>query len=132
MQLGMIGLGRMGGNMVRRLLRGGHRCVVYATHHDSVTAMEGEGATGSASLADLASKLDKPRAVWLMVPAAVVDETLEQLLPALAPGDTVIDGGNSYYRDDLARAERLRARGIHYVDCGTSGACSGSSAATAS
>jgi len=121
MQVGMIGLGRMGGSMVRRLLRGGHSCVVYARSRPSVDALVAEGAVGSASLQELASKLSKPRAVWLMVPAGAVEQTVEQLLPFLDRGDVVIDGGNSYYRDDIDRAKRLSAAGIHFVDCGTSG-----------
>ncbi len=121
MQLGMVGLGRMGANLVRRLLRDGHRAVVYDVGPDAVRALEQEGATGASSLADLVAKLDVPRAVWLMVPAAIVGPTLDELVDLLAPGDTVIDGGNSYYRDDIERAARLSARGLHYVDCGTSG-----------
>ena len=121
MQLGMVGLGRMGANLVRRLMRDGHRCVVYDVNADAVKELEGEGATGATSLEDLVAKLDKPRAVWLMLPAAIVDATLDALVPLLAPGDAVIDGGNSYYRDDIARAKRLVAQNIHYVDCGTSG-----------
>jgi 6-phosphogluconate dehydrogenase len=121
MQLGMVGLGRMGSNLVRRLMRDGHRCVAYDVNAGAVKTLEGEGATGSTSLADFVAKLDKPRAVWLMVPAAVVEPTLDQLVPLLEPGDTVIDGGNSYYRDDIARAKRLTPRGIHYIDCGVSG-----------
>jgi 6-phosphogluconate dehydrogenase len=121
MQLGMIGLGRMGANMVRRLLRGGHECVVHDVSSAAVQAMTREGAIGAASLDELAKRLEPPRAVWLMVPAAVVDGTLEELAPRLAPGDVVIDGGNSYYRDDVDRARRLAPRGLHYVDCGTSG-----------
>jgi len=121
MQLGMVGLGRMGANLVRRLMRDGHRCVVYDVNADAVKELEGEGATGTASLEDLAEKLEQPRAVWLMLPAAIVDSTLDQLVPLLEPGDTVIDGGNSYYRDDITRAKRLVPKNIHYVDCGTSG-----------
>ena len=121
MQLGMVGLGRMGANLVRRLMRDGHRCVVYDVNADAVKELEGEGATGATSLEDLVAKLDKPRAVWLMLPAAIVDETLDALVPLLEPGDAVIDGGNSYYRDDITRAKRLVAQNIHYVDCGTSG-----------
>ena len=121
MQLGMVGLGRMGSNLVRRLIRDGHRCVVYDVNPDVVKELDAEGATGAASLEDLVEKLDKPRAVWLMLPAAFVDATLEQLVPLLAPGDAVIDGGNSYYRDDITRAKQLVAKNIHYVDCGTSG-----------
>ena len=121
MQLGMVGLGRMGANLVRRLMRDGHRCVVYDVNPAAVTELAGEGATGATSLDDLVAKLDKPRAVWLMLPAAIVDATLDQLVPLLEPGDAVIDGGNSYYRDDITRAKRLVAQNIHYVDCGTSG-----------
>ena len=121
MQLGMIGLGRMGANMVRRLMHGGHECVVFDMHPDSVSRLAGEGATGSDSLDDFVSKLAAPRAVWLMVPAAVVDGTLEQLVPRLQAGDIVIDGGNSYYIDDIRRAKELRAKGLHYADVGTSG-----------
>ena len=121
MQLGMVGLGRMGANLVRRLMRDGHRCVVYDVNPAAVTELAGEGATGATSLDDLVAKLDKPRAVWLMLPAAIVDSTLDQLVPLLEPGDAVIDGGNSYYRDDITRAKRLVAQNIHYVDCGTSG-----------
>ena len=121
MQLGMIGLGRMGANMVRRLLKGGHKCVVYARSKDSITQLAREGATGATSLADLVKKLEKPRTVWLMVPAAVVDATLDELAGKLEKGDVVIDGGNSYYIDDLRRAKELSAKGIHYCDVGTSG-----------
>src|SRR5437867_1686316 len=121
MQLGMIGLGRMGANMVRRLLKGGHDCVVFDMSPDVVNEMVKERATGSSSLADLAKKLEKPRAVWLMVPAAVVDTTIADLLPLLEPGDILIDGGNSYYVDDIRRAGELAPKRIHYVDVGTSG-----------
>src|SRR5580658_8609132 len=121
MQLGMIGLGRMGANMVRRLMRGGHECVVFDMHHDSVAQLAGEGATGSDSLDDFVKKLSAPRAVWLMVPAGVVDSTLAQLETRLQPGDIIIDGGNSYYIDDIRRAKELQAHGLHYVDVGTSG-----------
>src|SRR5271167_4809865 len=107
MQLGMVGLGRMGANLVRRLMRDGHRCVVYDVNAAAVNVLAGEGATGATSLDDLVAKLDKPRAVWLMLPAAIVDSTLDQLVPLLEPGDAVIDGGNSYYRDDITRAKRL-------------------------
>jgi 6-phosphogluconate dehydrogenase len=121
MQLGMIGLGRMGANLVRRLMRDGHECVVYDVSADAVKRLEGEGAIGATATADFVAKLSPPRAVWIMVPAAVVDGTLEQLVPALEPGDIVIDGGNSYYRDDITRARRLSERRLHYVDVGTSG-----------
>jgi 6-phosphogluconate dehydrogenase len=121
MQLGMIGLGRMGANMVRRLLKGGHRCVVHDRSAEAVQGLTQEGADGATSLADFVTRLEQPRSIWLMVPAAVVDSALEQLVPLLARGDTVIDGGNSYYRDDIHRAKSLGAGGIHYVDCGTSG-----------
>ena len=121
MQLGMIGLGRMGANMVRRLMRGGHECVVFDMNPASVKQMSGEGATGAESLDELARKLKKPRAVWLMVPAAVVDSMLQELAPRLEPGDTVIDGGNSYYIDDIRRAKELREKKLSYVDVGTSG-----------
>jgi 6-phosphogluconate dehydrogenase len=121
MQLGMIGLGRMGANMVRRLIRGGHECVVYDRHADAVKAMATDGAVGAGSLGEFVKKLAPPRAVWLMVPAAVVDATLAELAPLLARGDAVIDGGNSYYVDDIRRAKELTAKGLHYVDVGTSG-----------
>ncbi|MGE5725668.1 MAG: phosphogluconate dehydrogenase (NAD(+)-dependent, decarboxylating), partial [Acidobacteriota bacterium] len=121
MQLGMIGLGRMGSNMVRRLMRGGHQCVVFDMNPASLKQMAGEGATSAESLDDMTRKLKKPRAVWLMVPAAVVDSTLQELAPRLEPGDTVIDGGNSYYIDDIRRAEELREKKLSYVDVGTSG-----------
>jgi 6-phosphogluconate dehydrogenase len=121
MELGMIGLGRMGANMTRRLMRAGHRCVVYDVAPAAVQALVGEGADGGESLADFVAKLVAPRAVWLMVPAGFVDATLAALTPLLAPGDIVIDGGNSYYHDDLRRAAELRAHGLHYVDVGTSG-----------
>ena len=114
MQLGMIGLGRMGANMVRRLQKGGHTCVVYDRSADSVKQLSGEGATGAGSLDDFVSKLKKPRAVWLMVPAAVVDATLHDLAGKLEKDDVVIDGGNSYYIDDIRRAKELSAKGIHY------------------
>jgi 6-phosphogluconate dehydrogenase len=121
MQLGMVGLGRMGANLVRRLMRDGHHCVVYDVNADAVNGLQAEGATGATSLADFVAKLNPPRAVWLMLPAAIVDTTLEQLVGLLAPGDAIIDGGNSYYRDDITRAQHLVSRNIHYVDCGTSG-----------
>jgi 6-phosphogluconate dehydrogenase len=121
MQLGMIGLGRMGGNMVRRLLKGGQQCVVFDMWPKAVEELVQEKATGAASLADLVQKLQKPRVVWLMVPVAVVDQTIAALLPALEPGDILIDGGNSYYIDDIRRAKELAPQQIHYVDVGTSG-----------
>jgi 6-phosphogluconate dehydrogenase len=121
MQLGMIGLGRMGANMVRRLLRGGHKCVVFDRSPKAVNELVQEKASGSTSLQDFAGKLEKPRAVWLMVPAAAVDQSIADLLPFLEAGDILIDGGNSYYVDDLRRAKELAAKKIHYVDVGTSG-----------
>jgi len=121
MQLGMIGLGRMGANMVRRLIGGGHECVVFDMSPQAVADLVKDKAVGAASLADLAKKLAKPRAVWLMVPAAAVDTTIAELVPLLDDGDVVIDGGNSYYVDDLRRAKALAPKGIHYVDVGTSG-----------
>src|SRR5207253_5231498 len=121
MQVGMIGLGRMGANMARRLMRGGHECVVHDVSPAAIDALAREGAVGAPALDDLIGRLAKPRVVWLMVPAAVVDATLETLVPHLTRGDVVVDGGNSYYRDDVDRAARLAARGLHYVDCGTSG-----------
>jgi 6-phosphogluconate dehydrogenase len=121
MQLGMIGLGRMGANMVRRLIKGGHQCVVFDRSPEAVTELTQEKAVGTSSLADLVKNLEKPRAVWLMVPAAVVDNTIADLLPSLEPGDILIDGGNSYYVDDIRRAKDLAPKRIHYVDVGTSG-----------
>jgi 6-phosphogluconate dehydrogenase len=121
MQLGMIGLGRMGANMVRRLLRGGHQCVVYDVNPASAQALAKEGATAAASLDEFASKLKPPRAAWLMVPAAVVDKMLHDLAGRLQKDDILIDGGNSYYIDDIRRAQELAPKGIHYVDVGTSG-----------
>jgi 6-phosphogluconate dehydrogenase len=121
MQLGMVGLGRMGANMVRRLMRDGHECVVYDVRPGSVAALEQEGAVGSDSLESFVGKLTPPRAVWVMVPAAFTDQTLDQLADVLEQGDVLIDGGNSYYRDDLDRADRFEPRGIHYIDVGTSG-----------
>jgi 6-phosphogluconate dehydrogenase len=121
MQIGMVGLGRMGANMVRRLLRGGHQCVAYDRAPAAVQAMVADGASGVGSTAELAATLAAPRAIWLMVPAAIVDRVIDDLLPHLAPGDVIIDGGNSFYRDDVDRAKRLAAKGLHYVDCGTSG-----------
>ena len=121
MQLGMIGLGRMGANMVRRLIKGGHDCVVFDMSQAAVQALAKESATGAASREDFVKKLKAPRAIWLMVPAAVVDQTIADLLPLLEAGDILIDGGNSYYVDDIRRAKELRAKGVHYVDVGTSG-----------
>ncbi len=121
MQLGMIGLGRMGANMVRRLLNKGHNCVVFDRSQNAVNELVKAKAAGAASLAELTGKLAKPRAIWLMVPAAVVDQTIADLLPHLDAGDILIDGGNSYYIDDLRRAKELAAKKIHYVDVGTSG-----------
>ena len=121
MQLGMVGLGRMGANMVRRLLRGGHHCVVFDRSSKAVDELVQEKATGATGLADLVKKLEKPRAVWLMVPAAAVDDTIVNLLPHLEAGDILIDGGNSYYIDDLRRSKDLAAKEIHYLDVGTSG-----------
>src|SRR3989475_5009 len=121
MKLGMIGLGRMGANMVRRLMRAGHSCAVFDRSPEAVQALAKEGAVGAASLDDLAAKLPAPRAIWLMVPAAVVDATVDDLAPRLGRGDTIIDGGNSYYVDDIRRAKRLAGRGLPHVDMGTSG-----------
>jgi 6-phosphogluconate dehydrogenase len=125
MQIGMIGLGRMGTNMVRRLIKGGHQCAVYDVESEATMRLVRQGATGASSLEDLAAQLVKPRVTWLMVPAAVVDEALGRLAPLLEVGDVVIDGGNSYYRDDIRRAAELVPRGIHYVDVGTSGGIGG-------
>ena len=121
MQLGMVGLGRMGANLVRRLMRDGHECVVYDLNADAVSELAGEGATGSRSLEEFVSKLDKPRAAWVMVPAGYTGETVEKLADLMDDGDIIIDGGNSYYRDDIDRAEALKPKGVHYVDVGTSG-----------
>jgi 6-phosphogluconate dehydrogenase len=121
MQLGMIGLGRMGSYMVQRLLKAGHDCVVNDHHPKAMQDLVEKGAQSSATLAEFAQKLSKPRAVWMMVPAAVVDSVLASLTPVLEPGDIVIDGGNSYYHDDIRRSAELKPKGIHYVDCGTSG-----------
>jgi 6-phosphogluconate dehydrogenase len=121
MQLGMIGLGRMGANMVRRLIKAGHNCVVFDRSPEVVKQLVGDGATGSSSLDDFISKLQKPRAIWLMVPAAVVDSSIHDLVGKLSKDDILIDGGNSYYIDDIRRAKELSAKGIHYVDVGTSG-----------
>ena len=121
MQLGMVGLGRMGANMVRRLMRDGHECVVYDVQPASVAALAAEGASGASSLQDLVEQLRAPRAVWVMVPAAFTDSTIEELSKLVDKGDVLIDGGNSFYRDDIDRAERLQALGVHYLDVGTSG-----------
>ncbi len=121
MQLGMIGLGRMGANMVRRLLRGGHQCVVFDMSAQAVKELVQEKAIGAATLAEFVQKLERPRAIWLMVPAAAVDNTIADLLPHLEPNDILIDGGNSYYVDDIRRGQELAAKRIHYVDVGTSG-----------
>ncbi len=121
MQIGMIGLGRMGANMVRRLLRGGHECIVNDRNPEAVTALEAEGAGGAASLNAFITLLKPPRTIWLMIPAAIVDTMLDQLLTVVTAGDIIIDGGNSYYIDDIRRARELKAKGIHYVDVGTSG-----------
>jgi 6-phosphogluconate dehydrogenase len=125
MQIGMIGLGRMGSNMVRRMMREGHPCVVYNRHAEAVNTLRSEGADGTVSLEEFVAHMTKPRAVWLMVPAIVVDEMLTQLIPLLEAGDIVIDGGNSYYRDDIRRATELQQNGMHYVDVGTSGGVAG-------
>jgi 6-phosphogluconate dehydrogenase len=121
MQLGMVGLGRMGANLVQRLVRDGHSCVVYDVNVAAIEKLAGDRVMAAASLEDLVSKLDGPRAVWLMLPAAITQDTLDELAQYLDSDDVVIDGGNSYYRDDMARATQLSERGVHYVDCGTSG-----------
>lgn len=121
MQLGMLGLGRMGANIVRRLMKAGHECVVYNRSPGPVQELAAEGATGASDLDDFIAKLETPRAIWIMVPAAVVDKVIEDLAQRLQPGDIIIDGGNSYYQDDIARAHTLSARQLHYVDVGTSG-----------
>ena len=121
MQLGMIGLGRMGANMARRLLEKGQKCVVFDRSSGLVQRSGQRGSEGASSLADLVAKLERPRTIWLMVPAAVVDQTIGELSPLLENGDTIIDGGNSYYVDDIERAKGLRSLGIHYIDVGTSG-----------
>ena len=121
MQLGMVGLGRMGANMVRRLMKGGHTCTVFDMSQKSVAELASEGANGASSIKDFASKLQKPRAIWLMIPAAVVDSTITEIVPFLEAGDILIDGGNSYYIDDIRRSKELVPKGVHYVDVGTSG-----------
>ena len=121
MQLGMVGLGRMGANIVRRLMRDGHECVVYDVNPDSVKDLEGEGAVGSGSMEEFVGKLSTPRAVWVMIPAGITGRIVDQLSPLLDEGDIIIDGGNSNYHDDVRRAAKLREQGIHYVDIGTSG-----------
>jgi 6-phosphogluconate dehydrogenase len=121
MQLGMVGLGRMGANMVRRLIRDGHRCVTYDRNPDVVKALEAEGADGASAYEEFVRQLDRPRNIWIMIPAGAVQSALDQLVPLLDPDDIVVDGGNSYYRDDIARAKALQPTGIHYVDVGTSG-----------
>src|SRR5438132_11261308 len=121
MQLGMIGLGRMVANMVRRLMGDGHECVVFDVDADAVSQLESEGATGSGSLEDFAARLEQPRVVWVMVPAALVGRVVDELMSHLSPGDVIIDGGNSYYRDDVDRAAALLPAGVHFVDVGTSG-----------
>jgi 6-phosphogluconate dehydrogenase len=121
MQLGMIGLGRMGANLVRRLMRDGHQCVAYDVNADAVKSLEAEGATGTHTLAEFVAGLEKPRSIWIMVPAGIVDATLEQLVPLLDADDIIIDGGNSYYRDDITRSKALTPKGLHYLDVGTSG-----------
>jgi 6-phosphogluconate dehydrogenase len=121
MKLGMVGLGRMGANMVRRLVRGGHTCVVHDVHPPAIAALVADGAVGAATTAELVAQLPAPRAIWLMVPAGVVDAAIAELAPRLAPGDVLVDGGNSHYHDDIRRAAALAERGLHYVDVGTSG-----------
>ncbi|GAA3643495.1 decarboxylating 6-phosphogluconate dehydrogenase [Microbacterium awajiense] len=121
MQLGMVGLGRMGANIVRRLMRDGHECVVYDVNPDAVSTLADEGAVASTDFADMAAKLEAPRAVWLMIPAGLTGAVVDEVAEALEPGDIIIDGGNSNYKDDVRRAAKLKDRGIHYVDAGTSG-----------
>lgn len=122
MELGIVGLGRMGANMARRLMRDGHRIVAYDVNADAVSVLAGEGADGAASLQDLAAKLSAPRAVWVMVPSGeITEKTVEDVAAVLEPGDAIVDGGNSYYRDDIRRAEMLREKGLDFIDCGTSG-----------
>jgi 6-phosphogluconate dehydrogenase len=126
MELGIVGLGRMGANMARRLMRDGHRCVVYDVNADAISELQGEGAEGAASLAELASKLSAPRGVWVMVPSGeITEKTIEDVAAELDAGDAIVDGGNSYYRDDIRRAGKLREQGIDFVDCGTSGGVHG-------
>jgi 6-phosphogluconate dehydrogenase len=121
-QLGMVGLGRMGANIVRRLMRAGHECVVYDVNPDAISELEGEGAVGASSLEELASKLDAPRSVWVMVPAGeITEKTVGEVADALSEGDAIIDGGNTHYHDDIRRSQELAERGIDYIDCGTSG-----------
>jgi 6-phosphogluconate dehydrogenase len=120
-QIGLIGLGRMGANMARRLMRFGHTCVAYDVSVDAVRALAGEGATGAGSLDELVARLARPRAIWMMIPAGLIDSTLDALAVRLDPDDVVVDGGNSFYRDAIARSRKLAARGVHYLDCGTSG-----------
>ena len=121
MELGMIGLGRMGANMVRRLMKSNHHCVVYDRNIAAVDALVKEGATGAASQEEFVKSLPMPRTIWMMLPAAIVDRAIDELIPLLSPGDTIIDGGNSNFQDDIARAAKLRASGLHYIDCGVSG-----------
>ena len=122
MQLGMVGLGRMGAGIVRRLMRDGHRCVGYDVSPDAVAAIAADGAVGADSIADFTSKLEPPRAAWVMVPAGeITDKTIAELASAMEPGDTIIDGGNTHYHDDIRHSSELRERGIHHIDCGTSG-----------
>jgi 6-phosphogluconate dehydrogenase len=121
MQTGMIGLGRMGANMVRRMMQAGHECVVYNRSRGPVDEMVAEGAVGADDLADLVAKLEAPRSIWLMLPAAIVDRVIDDLVPQLSPGDTLIDGGNTWYKDDIARHDRLAEKQLHYLDVGTSG-----------
>ena len=121
MQTGMIGLGRMGANMVRRMMQAGHECVVYNRSRGPVDEMVAEGAVGADDLAGLVSKLETPRSIWLMLPAAIVDRVIDDLVPHLSPGDTLIDGGNTWYKDDIARHDRLAEKQLHYLDVGTSG-----------
>lgn len=125
MKIGMIGLGRMGAGMAQRLIRKGHECVVYDAKSAAVASLKEDGATGAASMQEMVAQMARPRAIWLMIPAAMVDHALNDLVPLLAPDDIIIDGGNSYYRDDMRRAAELKARGIHYLDVGTSGGVAG-------